>query len=229
MTLAVDSVAYNSVASGNTSFTVTPVGTLDAVIAKVSMDSTSGNVITAITYGGVAMTFVDSFNATAEAQTTFADYILNNPSSGAQTLAVTYSDTSNDRTVAAIGFTTAGGADVEHVSTEKNNTYTTSGSSEPRGSISLTGETCYVSMSFVSGRSSTNGVTQLTNWKDRGESDIGQITGVYDYDILSTTDVTTGLSQSNSDQVVWMATAYKEGVVDSSIIPQIMHHRRQMQ
>lgn len=100
-----DAASEGTAGTGTISWTHTPVGTPKGVVVGVSTRSTSLDEITAVTYGGVAMTLVDHAEDTAGEQCRTAVYFLGTGiPTGAQTVSVTVSG-SNDKWAACETFT----------------------------------------------------------------------------------------------------------------------------
>jgi hypothetical protein len=199
MAVAFDAISSSGVeTSGNLSWTHTPVGTPRAIIVAIIQNIGLTDEVTDVTYGGEAMSEVSgspkSYNGTDDS-TLYVYFLGSSIPTGAQTVAVTVNGTGSNKTARCFSLTAS--ADTEIVDTDA-----TVGSvtTTPSATLSLGGRTSWAGLVGHSGESAVAGPTPLTNWNSRSEQDFGVSVGVfYTYDIIGTTDVTAGWTQSNLD------------------------------
>ena len=205
--------AFTALAGGvDPSGTHTPAGTPNAAIVAVFHPDTEP--VVAVTYAGVDMgASVATLNngvAGELATAAFTYFLLNSPTAGAQTVAVN----GGAGAVAAYVVTVTASNTVSLVATQ--NIQQTTGAN-PSATLALGGVTSFVLMPWLSGQDdSITNVTPLTNWTSRSETDNGtQGGGAYTYDIIGSTDVTIGVTQT-TDDFFTLSAAFREDAAAST-------------
>jgi hypothetical protein len=197
MTVAFDAYSNGGAATtGNVSWTHTPVGTPRGVVVFVR-HSAGADSIGDVTYGGVTLTEMAGSPYTVSTGSEgdgllLSGYLLGAsvPTSG-QTVVV--NDNGGALSKRAFCFTVTAAANIEEIDT-------TSGSgsgANPSGTLSLGARESFCAFYGVSGQNDVAGIAPLTNWTSREEFDVGSLTEmVYTYDIVGTSDVTVGWTQT---------------------------------
>ena len=211
-------VADDSPASSPLEWTHTPVGTPRAVVVHLPCGGVNTNVaITSVTYGGGAMTQVSGSpvnKATGEPGSMSAWFLGTSIPTGAQTVSVAYTVVAAGPTLVGTSITYTADDDCSIVDVDV--TITSDSLENPSCTLSLGGATCACSMGFNSGQNATTGIAPLANWTSRSEDAANNKThGVYTYDIIGSTDVTAGWTQTAEDALA-IAIAIREGVVSSA-------------
>ena len=204
MTIAFDAYTSNTGSVQSPSFTHTPVGTPRGVLVFITRHLSAVDTITGVTYGGTAMAEVTNspLLATGETAEVHCFFLGTSIPTGAQTVAVTGTTTLNTG-ASCITVTAAG--DTEFNNSNTLNTII----GNPSLSLTLGSIESFVAQAFRSGRANTD-ITALTNWTERLEQVFGsQLSGLYAYDIIGTTDVTCGYT-SGSDDAGILAVAINE-------------------
>lgn len=217
MAIAFD--AYTSMGSGTgtLSATHTPVGTPRAVIMFGVATSGSSDFSSA-TYGGVAMTrFTGAPVLVAGENGTVDGWFLGSSiPTGAQTAQVTVGAAG---TKFAGVFTLTASSDTA-VTTQDTSINSTS-LANPSVTLSLGGISSWCALAFFSGQGDPTGITPLTNWTSRTEFDFGSdVGGIYSYDIVGTSDVTAGWTQT-ADDAGAVCVAIKETGGAASTVKQL--------
>lgn len=196
MTIAFDAFAA-ATGSGNYSWTHTPVGTPKAVIVHTSTGGVSD--VTAVTYGGVAMTqmSVSPVNKTTGESGNVTGWFLGSGiPTGAQSVSVTGG--ANTRR----GWSTTLTADSNTELVDVDGTINSDSQSNPSVTLSLGGRTCFCSIALRSGVDGGVGnVTPLTGWNSRDELSVSgtSVLAFYTYDTIGSADVTAGWTQAADD------------------------------
>lgn len=177
-------------------FTHTPVGTPKAIIVYVHSreNGGGGDQVNGVTYGGVAMTEVTNspLNSTSTAYAMSAWFLGSSIPTGAQTVSVDYSGSSQNRVSSAISLTAS--ADTEIVTT--NAQIAGSTLTNPSVVVALSGRTSFVSEGFFSGQNAVGSVTPPSGWTSGFETDMGvEVSGDYYYNTVASSDVTAGWTQ----------------------------------
>jgi hypothetical protein len=184
MAVAYDAFSQAVPGTGNLSWTHTPVGTPRAIIVNLVQDANDTDQVS----GAVYTYFLGSSIPT-----------------GAQTVDVTVSSNA-EKYPCAVSLT--GSADTEVVDVDV--TIDNGAATNPSVTLSLGGRTCFAMISFFSGRPAPTDITPLANWTVRREQDFGSsLGGIYTYDVIGTTDVTAGWTQT-SDAGAAIALAISE-------------------
>lgn len=217
MTVAFDAATTNT----TTSFTHTPVGTPRAVILLSVVEA---NLITAVTYGGVAMSEValsPVVKTTGEPAQVGAWFLGSSIPTGAQTVAIT--KTGEGSRVSVITLTGADDTEVVDTTSISSDSVT-----DPSATLSLGGRDCFCCQAGRSGQDAVGGVTPLTGWTELTEADLGtQIAFTHRYNTVGTTDVTMGWTQLAEDATA-IGVAASEVVAGGaalSIAPLIQNYR----
>lgn len=197
-------VAFDAISnSGGTdtttfSWTHTPSGTPKGVLVLIYQEGNASgpgpDEITGVTYDGEAMTEVANSPELGGAYTRggviYAYFLGSGVNTGAVSVEVTCSASTSKKRAVAISLTAAG--DTSIVTT---NLLTLLNYS---GTLSLGGETCYAAQVWFSDLPTVNGMNPLTNWTSRIEDGwtSGNTGGVYTYDVVGSSDITFGSTQS---------------------------------
>lgn len=212
--MAVAFDAFSSNLGGD--FTHTPVGTPKAVIVFVlsALNGSGSQDSISITYGGVAMTPValsPVSKDTGEIMTVGCWFLGSGIPTGAQTVAH-----GNDLEAMCITLTATSDTMVQDTKVISSDSQ-----ANPSGTLSLGGATSFCVMGLISGHSSAASITPLTNWNSRYERGIGagsgESCGCYTYDIIGTSDVTFGWTQTAED-----ALSLGVAVTELSIISRVV-------
>lgn len=198
--------AFSSVAqgTGNLSWTHTPVGTPRGIIVLIAQNVGTTDEVSTVTYGGTGMTEIASFNCdtTGEPGCVYAYFLGSSIPTGAQTVSVTVTGASAKR-ASAISLTATANTEIVSSVTSIN-----ADTSNPSATLSLSSRTSFVAEVLHSGQNAVTGITPLTNWTSRLENDYGnQTAGWYTYDIIGTSDVTVGWTQTNDDAAIFAVGA----------------------
>lgn len=186
--------------TGDTNWTHTPVGTprgVWVIIVNVTVSGTDE--ITGVTYGGVAMAEVAAisprYKSSGEAMGQSIFFLGSGIPTGPQTIAV---DTSGATvTKAAFARTVTAAADTEIIDTAF---WSSDSLANPSDTLNLGGRSAYCILAFSSGQNAVTGITPLTNWTATYETDLGNfVAGGYTYDIVGTSNVTVGWTQTAED------------------------------
>jgi hypothetical protein len=193
------------------SFTHTPVGTPRGVLLIVTFagafTGTDDQITSTPTYGGVNMTEVTgsmlAFSGTEDKQVHVFHLGASIPT-GAQTVAFTVATIQAITT--CITYTAA--ADTEVVDTT---TLNQTNSGAVTGTLSLGGRSCAVAQGMVSGEALEADAAVLTDWTRRRTTDHGSIVShVATYDIVGTSDVTFGITHTNTVHALVLGVAIAE-------------------
>ena len=217
MTIAYDAIASKAATSGSTTWTHTPVGTPRGITVFIHQIADQTDVVTSVTYGGVAMTrLVRIGNAgIAFASSEYAYFLGSGIPTGAQTVSVTHSSAKNC-SYESISYTAS--LDTTAVDYE---TLSADGAA-PRGTnLSLGGLTCHVSLGYSTEHYALTQYAPLAGWTVRRETDHGDnCTGCETYDTVGTADVTWGHDVSGETTRFFASIAV--AVSELSFIPQII-------
>lgn len=221
MAVAFDAVSAATQGTGNLSWTHTPVGTPKGAKVYIRHLGVGVDEVTGVTYGGVAMTEVTGspiIKVSGEYSNVYAYFLGAGLPAGAQTVVVSVDATATLKDAMAITVTAGGDTELQDVDATINIDEVTN----PSVTLSLGGKTCFASIGFVSGQGTVGGITPFTNWTSRSEVDLGaQTSGVYTYDIIGTTDVTAGWTQT-SDDAVAIAVAITESAAAAGPLPPLL-------
>lgn len=196
--IAYDAVSNATIGTGNLSWTHTPVGTPRGAIVTVVQAGVSSDQVSGVTYGGVAMTELSVSplaQAGGEVCIVYQYFLGASLPTGAQTVVVTVTNSTN-KSGSCITVTAAADLEIVDVDDAINST----SSADPSATLALGGRTCFAMIGFHTGQNDPAGSTPFTNWSSRYEPDFGtRCGGTYTYDIVSTTDVTIGWTQTAED------------------------------
>lgn len=199
MAVAFDAFTAGPGATGaaNESYTHTPVGTPRAIIVQV-VGISGSDIVTSVSYGGVAMVEVTgspNVKGAAEVGDTYTYFLGSGIPTGAQTVLNVGTAT---RASSCISLTAADNTEV--VDTDA--TINSNSLANPSATLALAGRTCFCAEVFFSGQGAVTGITPLTGWTGRREVDNGASTaGWYTYNTISTPNVTMGWTQLADDAV----------------------------
>lgn len=197
MAVAFDAFSNVAAGTGTLSWTHTPVGTPRAV--KVDIVENGGvNGVASVTYGGVPLELVaENAKTSGEAGTVITYFLGKNIPTGAQTVTVTVNDAVLKRacatTLTAAADTCWSSADISIASDSI---------VSPSATLNLLGKTSFVSLALHSGQGAVGGITPLTGWTSRLETDFGaQVGGWYTYNTIASANVACGWTQTADDAV----------------------------
>lgn len=220
MAIALDVVTSKALTNNSTTWTHTPVGTPRGVIVFCHEDEDLTDVITAVTYGGVAMSRLQFAAAAGDSLNSgeYAYFLGSGIPAGAQTVAVTHSAAKN-MTYESITFTAATG-ETQVVDSEK---FSGSGAA-PRGTdLSLGGLTCWVGMGLSSEHYALTQWTPLAGWTATRETDHGNSTTAYIvYNTIGTVDVVWGVDVGSLTTLDFAMVAVAVSELAVTFIPQII-------
>ncbi len=210
-TIAFDAVSSAAIGTVDISYTHTPVGTPAGVFVYVVQAGTSTDQVASVTYGGDAMTEVSVSPVTqagGEISVVYTYFLGTSIPTGAQTVFV---DVTNSTNKSSSCVTVTAAADCEIVDVD--GSINSDAAADPSATLSLGGRSCFAILGFHSGQNAPTGTTPFANWNSRFEDDFGTRTcGTYTYDIVSTTDVTMGWTQTSEDaQCIGVAIAEVAG------------------
>ena len=153
MAIAHDASNAGATGTGTLSWTHTPSGTPRGVWVGIGQNQASGDQVTSVTYGGVAMTRVTMvLGAFAETMTTYAYFLGASIPTGAQTVTVLVGGAANKRAVSST-FTAAQDTEVHTFGTVSNTSAT-----NPSIALTITKDCC-VHVVECSGDSAANTIT----------------------------------------------------------------------
>jgi hypothetical protein len=211
MAVAYDAFSQSATATGELSWTHTPVGTPRGVEVYISQNVGLTDEVTGVTYGGVTMTRDTNPAANPVTRNSSEDgavykYFLGSSiPTGAQTVVVSVDATGSSKRAFAITVTAA--ADTEVVDCNS----ATGSTANPSTTLVLGGRTCFCSLGFWTGRNNNADSTPLTNWTTRSEVDLGAtVIACYTYDVIGSTDVTAGWTMNLADNYAMIASAVSE-------------------
>jgi hypothetical protein len=217
--VAFDAVSNVAEATGELSWTHTPVGTPRAAIVTVVGNSAT-DPVTSVTYGGTSMTeatgspVLNTDPLSGEPGSVAVFFLGASIPTGAQTVVVTVNGAAVKRAVAV---TLTATTDTEVVDTS---TLFDDATGNPSVTANLGGRTCFVMIGFHSGSDTPAGFAPTTGWTSRLEHDFTdtglQGAGWYTYDTIDTADVASGYTASAND-VALISVAVSE--VAASVIP----------
>lgn len=197
-------VAYDNFgtsAAGTTTRTIsgfTPVGTPRAAIVFIIQNNQTDEIST-VTYGGVEMTEVTgspNAKATGQVGTVYAYFLGASIPTGAQDVVANASGTTGTKQSFVISLT----ADANTELVDQDATINTDSQENPAVTLSHAGRTCFDCISFISGQLAISGITPLTGWTSRNETDGGPFCyAVYTHDTPGTSDVSAGWTQTAED------------------------------
>ncbi len=215
MTIAFDASSNATEAGTTLSWTHTPVGTPAGVLVFV-VQNVTGDEVTSVTYGGVAMTEVTgspNTKAAAEDGTTYGYHLGTGIPAGAQTVVVNVTATGSIK--AAVAYTVTAAADT--VVQDTDITINSDSATNPSATLSLGGNTCFCAIGFMSGQAAVGNITPSANWTSRYEFDFtSQVAGFYTYDTIASADVTMGWTQT-ADDAICIGIALTESVAAPAV------------
>jgi len=197
MAIAFDAKSQKA-GSSNISWTHTPTGTPKAIVVSIG-NTSSTDIVTGVTYGGVAMTEVSGSPLlnTNEASSVHVYFLGANIPTGAQTVTVTHPFTVIGATCISLT-ATADTTQVQAVNVDINSTSV----ANPSDTLELGSVTCWVVETFMSGQDANSGITPLSGWTSQLEYDGGTVClGIYSYNTVAADDVTIGWTQTADDAI----------------------------
>lgn len=216
MAVAYDQYSTTTAATGDISWTHTPVGTPRGVIVWVVSNGGFDDEVTTVSYGGVSMTEVSSSPSLAnlaEDSSVHCFFLGASVPTGAQTVAVTTSASSQTNLGYCVTVTAADDTSIQNSIAFTDNATTTN----PSTTLTLGGVSCFAAQAFQTGINSITSYDRLfAGWFVRHELDFGtQCAGLYTYTV-GTDDVTVGVAQA-ADDLNLIAVAVREGVVTTAL------------
>lgn len=197
MTVAFDAFTANANQTADHNFNHTPVGTPRAVIVWVVERAATADHIAGITYGGDAMTEVSgspAIIASGETGVVYCYFLGTSIPTGVQSVSVDTTATSNYITY-CVTLTAANDCTVQ----DSDGTIA-SVQANPSVTLSLSGKTSWAGLALHSGQQTVGGITPLTNWTSRSETDRGtDQAACYTYDTIASTDVSAGWTQTSEE------------------------------
>jgi hypothetical protein len=226
MAVAFDAFSASTPSTGTQTCAHTPVGTPRAVLGFV-VQSNAVDEISGVTYGGTAMTELSgSPNVLAGGEIgTVRGYFLGaSVPTGAQNMVATASGTTGGKIAYCITLTGSGDCEV----VDSDVTINSTSQADPTVTLSLGGRTCFAAIALWSGQDGVAGITPFTNWTARNETDSGsEVLGCYTYDVIGSTDVSAGWTQTAEDAVGIAVAVSEISVGGGSAIAAIVHHLKQ--
>lgn len=199
MAVAFDAFTANANQTGDHNFTHTPVGTPKAVIVWVVEQTTTADHIAGITYGGVSMTEVSgspNILSSGETGAVYCYFLGSSIPTGAQSVSVDTTATSNYITYCVTLTAATSATQVK----DSDGTINSTSQANPSVTLSLGGLTSFAALALHSGQQAVTGITPLTSWTSRSETDRGaQQAACYTFNTIGTSDVTAGWTQTADD------------------------------
>ncbi len=216
MAVAYDAGSAAAATTGTITINHVPVGTPRGIVVVVVQNVGATNEITGVTYGGVAMSAVASspvLHSTGETGAVYGYFLGSSIPTGNQTASVTVNGTASTKVGGCFSVTAATDTAVQTTNTVNNDSV-----ANPAATLSLSGESCWCALVGLSGQGAVAGTTPFTNWTSLAEADFGnQIGLVYRYNIVGTTDVSAGWTQTAEDAVM-LAMAIKESAGAPAVV-----------
>lgn len=218
--VAYDAVSHDgAAAAGDTgssfNWTHTPSGTPRGVLVYVVQGTTATDEVTSVTYGSLTLTRVGvACDTLTEPGCVYAYFGGYSVPTGAQTVTVNSSGASGKH-ASAITYTADTDTRVTNLTTLVENL------TNPSKSLALFSKTSHVSLGLYSGGGAVTNITPSTNWTSRYEDDFGAfLGGFYTYDIVGSTDVTTGFTQAVDDLAMLAVGISEVDPVDTHMVVQ---------
>jgi len=211
MAITNEATSFNGVvnASGTITAAHTPTGTPNGAFVWV-MSVSSSATVSGVTYGGVSMTEVTGSPVSLSNGYIQCFSLVSGVPSGAQNAVATLVGTST-RAIYCLTLTGASALVVEDIDIINTT------SSNPRGTLTLGGNTCFCATGLYDDQSSPASQTPLTNWtKDQSYSHGSKSSSFLTYDLISTADVTTGWDAGDVDNGA-VSLAIRESVASLAI------------
>lgn len=217
MTIAYDAVSdgYTSpiipYTAGNQSWTHTPVGTPRGILVFIAQGfEAATDVITGVTYGGVAMTRVAvTTTAPTDPVRSYAYFLGSSIPTGAQTVAVTASSGTYKWSGHCVSMTAAADTEVQvsaaHMETLSANPFDWS------GTLALSGATCFVAEIVSACENVPTNIAPLAGWSKLSSCDYGsESSALLTYDTVGSADLTYGVNGGASGDHSFIAVGVKE-------------------
>ena len=219
MAIAFDATTTTGQVTGDNRFTHTPVGTPKGALVYIVINGLVGTV-SGVTYGGVAMAETansPASNTTGELGGSHCFFLGSGLPTGAQTVAVDMLLGTEVNIVGCITVTAANDTSVVTTAkVESNNTTTTT------ATLSLGGVSSFCATGFWTGLNAVTSFAPLTSWTGSTETDFGaQCGGIYTYDIIGTTDVSGGYSNTGGDDCAMHTIAIRENAGAAATVYQL--------
>ena len=183
------------------------------IVFTVSNDNT--NTVTAITHGTNSLVEIPGSPITkagGETAHMSAWFLGSGIETGIQTVSVTEGGAGG---FFMGGSVLGGDADLEIVDSDL--TISSNSLANPSVTLSPGGRSCFCSIAFFSGQNAPSGVAPLTDWTSVAEADFtSQMGCYYRYNIIGTTDVTAGWTQTAEDALA-IAVAISEVAASAKV------------
>lgn len=225
MAVAFDAFTAIANGTGNLSGTHTPVGTPRGVIVSV-VGTVETDTVDTVTYGGsalaqVALSPITTGGATEQGFSSVW-FLGTSIPTGAQTVAITVTG-AGAKVLDCVTLTAATDTAVQDTTTISSSSVT-----NPTATLSLGGNSCFCMEAFYTGASDPANFGANANWTVRREFDFGtDCAGGYTYDIVGTTDVTMGWTQT-TEEAAGLGIAIKESAAAGLSIPVAMGQYRRL-
>ena len=211
MAIAHDASNAGATGTGTLSWTHTPSGTPRGVWVGIGQNQASGDQVTSVTYGGVAMTRVGIvLGAFTETMTTYAYFLGESIPTGAQTVEVLVGGAANKRAVSST-FTAAADTEVHTFGTVANGNAT-----NPLIALTIT-EDCCVHVAECSGDSAANTITDADYTVISEEDVVSTSRNFLRKTTIATTNETVNWTY-NADEACGIAVAIMEGAAPAAAV-----------
>lgn len=196
--LVLDSLTSGGGASSPVTISHTPIGVLRAVVTYIFATPHNTDLITSVTYGGVAMTRVPGapqFDTAGETMSCFCYFLGKDIPRGTQNCVINHSAAGYAASV--FGFT--GNGDARIVAT---GTINSTSLANPSVQLLLKGISSVVMIGFGSGQDDVSGITPRAGWSSYVETDDGTVVyGGYVLDLQTSDDTLAGWDQTAEDAI----------------------------
>lgn len=173
----------------------TPRGALVLIVQNVGITDE----VVGVTYGGAAMTrFADVTHISAETGRLYG-YFLDNVAAGTQDVVIDVDLVGSAKAATIITINADGTLEI----VDSDISVDSDSQADPSVTLQLGGKACLCALAGLSGHATTADVTALTNWSSTAKNDFGAQIGLrFRYNIIGTTDVTAGWTQTAEDAVM---------------------------
>lgn len=196
--VAFDQYNVGTSGTGTLSFLFTPVAVPRGIICGSIQIGTEADQENLPTYGGVTMKEVTgspNILVGGEVDVIYMYFLGSGIPTGAQTVTMTVTGASN-KLLDCTSLTANTDTEVVTSNAAINSTSQTN----PSVTLSINNRPSFSLITFGSGQNGTAGITPFANWTSRSEFTSGtQSGGTYTYDIIGTTNITSGWTQSADD------------------------------
>jgi hypothetical protein len=194
--MAVAFDAFSTASTVDPNFTHTPVGTPRGILMlllRVASEAVNSATYGGVSFGSPVASFTNTVGGEGAGLALDVYFIGSSVPTGAQTVAV--DGGANGNTCWVYSVTATG--DVEFINSAQ---IESTSQANPSTTLALSGRTCFVAQCFLSGQDTVGGLTPFANWNSRNEADNGTLViGSYSYDVIDSSNVTVGLTQTAED------------------------------